>query len=975
MRLPHGRPLRDLGILVLVAWIHAFPKSSPSPAASAWTQELAPLWDTTLPAGPDATLLLGLDPLDEGAVALEATRLRATLPALQQIADSIGSDTLSATRTSDSTRWARLVQGERARLDFLSLGRSDRQARLASYSRRRLVVGKALEIQADSSSAARAEREAERARLALEEGRRKIGREESRLEATRSLLAQARSSLATLDLDSRTRLERTLEWPARLKEARESGAEAVRTVFPSLDLAVDQSRDDLSRLLDTRGRIPLRLPSLGPDPLADLPSSLDATRAQLLRQQAAAERDSVLEEYGRTGRDRIRRLHDEMVLLNQERLATLQALPTGERERFRGLTPQALAEASKEIRHLFLVLRYHRSLAQDWMQRLLTSGTAALPLWDALGVLVPWLLLSLALLWWRRRAPELLDLAISRSQSTDRKSRRLLPGRSRRIAAFFRQIHSPLGWLVFVFGTVRLLPESTSKLLEVEIPVLVLGWILGGSLIVETLDAVSSSRLAPANPSAPLRRRSLRLVGAVVVALGLVLQISERLVGRGTIHGWVGVSCWVASLAVFLILVKWWRETVFARIEQLRRPTPLQAWVLANRAGWPSFLAAMLGAINLFVKGLIKASWLWLASFDLARRIHAWFYRRELDRMAGSASRKIRTPLETPLLESLGPDQPSGKWVSCPGDGLRERLAKVSSTPSTFQMAVVSPRGGGKSRLFAELAKGSSVAVFSPPFGIESLLSALDALPSEEGGPRLVLIDDAHTLIRPVAGGLAEFDRLVDFARDRSDLAWVFALDSSLWPFLQRARDDRPLFDEVVHLEPWDEEEIGALLRQRNLEAGIDPEFDDLLEALPRGADEIDRQEALQARRAGYERMLWDHARGNPGQALEVWRRSLARTSDGDIRVRPLQAPDAVALEALPDTAMFILRAVLQMAPAHPMEVAKATNLPLEQVRQVFRTGTRLGWIEDSQGGARLSWRWLRSFTRILERRHMMGAL
>ena len=182
-------------------------------------------------------------------------------------------------------------------------------------------------------------------------------------------------------------------------------------------------------------------------------------------------------------------------------------------------------------------------------------------------------------------------------------------------------------------------------------------------------------------------------------------------------------------------------------------------------------------------------------------------------------------------------------------------------------------------------------------------------------GPQLVLLDDVQTLVKPVQGGLKPFDAVLAFAQEHSQQSlWVFALDGVVWPFLRRARDARPLFDEVLALEAWTDEEIGELLLGRSAEAGLAPTFEDLLEKLPASADEIDWQEALLAQRAGYFRVVWDYARGNPGLALEVWRASLSADAAGVARVRPLQAPAADALESLPDDTLFILRSVLQMA-------------------------------------------------------------
>jgi hypothetical protein len=90
------------------------------------------------------------------------------------------------------------------------------------------------------------------------------------------------------------------------------------------------------------------------------------------------------------------------------------------------------------------------------------------------------------------------------------------------------------------------------------------------------------------------------------------------------------------------------------------------------------------------------------------------------------------------------------------------------------------------------------------------------------------------------------------------------------------------------------------------------------------------------------------------------------------MRVRPLQVPDATKLETLPDSFLFILRAVLQLAPATVHDVAQATCLSGEQVRYAFQFGEAQGFLTQAQGGAYLNWHWLRPIILHLSRRRLL---
>jgi hypothetical protein len=149
--------------------------------------------------------------------------------------------------------------------------------------------------------------------------------------------------------------------------------------------------------------------------------------------------------------------------------------------------------------------------------------------------------------------------------------------------------------------------------------------------------------------------------------------------------------------------------------------------------------------------------------------------------------------------------------------------------------------------------------------------------------------------------------------------------------------------------------------------------FEHLLEKLPRDADEIDKAEALGRAASGYFRMLWDHSAGNPGIALHMWRRSLGVDRAGKICVTLFQAPESQELDRLPDSAIFVLRAVIQLEPALPEDVARATMLRMGQVGDTLRYGLARGYFEKSGNRYRITWGWFRTITRFLQRRHLLA--
>lgn len=195
-----------------------------------------------------------------------------------------------------------------------------------------------------------------------------------------------------------------------------------------------------------------------------------------------------------------------------------------------------------------------------------------------------------------------------------------------------------------------------------------------------------------------------------------------------------------------------------------------------------------------------------------------------------------------------------------------------------------------------------------------------------------------------------------------------------MWRFLERARSARPAFDDVVYLEAWSEEEISQLLRLRTLDAGIEPDFERLLDRLPAGADEVDKEEAQAARAQSYHRLIWDHSAGNPGVALHMWRSSLGVDAGGRVLVRAFQSLDLHDLERLPDSTVFVLRAVLQLAPAAPEAIVDATMLRASDVLDALRYAQARGYVEQTDGRYQITWTWFRAATLFLQRRHLLVA-
>jgi len=964
----------------------------PAAPADPRTEKIRTLIDAQLPPDVDPQSLFDVPLGDEPAIQVEALRLRRLLEpqppskAPPPHASPKGTaSAISATVNDAGPVDPLLVQSrdelDRARLAFFALP-AERRAELLEQHAARAEASRPKETDAERN-AREAEQERQKALEAAREARsaaeRAVAKELARLLGVERAVTLVRADFAAQKEELITRRESLLGWQQRVHDAQlASGTEADAT-YDAIRKTLRAGRDDLARALDAERSGESRVPTLGSDALKEIPLEISTEEARKRRDAIGRVIERARTEERALRQERAATLLEEIDALNGDRLKLLASLSPEKRAAITGFTMIGLDQAHSEARQLLLILRYHRHVVLGWFDELRRTGRVqGMSWWRVVVVTVPWLLLVIAFLWWRRRSPKLFELADSRLAELDRGARRAVPSPLRRAVRVLRGVQRPLSWLLFLGLAISPLRASTRSLLEVQLLTVILAYSFGGALVVNLINAIATSNdqrdARSGSDLGLLRLRSLRLVGLVVVIFALELVLSARLVGIGTLYNWVRIASWFAGLPVFLILVSWWRETVFERVERSRRKTGTQRWILANRSGWKSFFAAMIAAVQVFAIGGYRTLRNWVTRFELVRRAHAYLFKRELSRLAAGKLVTQLEPLRESVAASLSPDRASRGLVDCPADAAESALRKRAAAAQGGLIAIVGRRGQGKSTVLRRLAEqlpGARSTKCHADWSVEDLRAALADRADTESA---VLLDDAQALIKPIQGGLRLFDEALALAKEHSQKRlWVFAIDAALWPFLRRARDSRPLFDQVLRLEPWRDDQIGALLMLRDREADITPNFEDLLDKLPATADEIDKQEAMEEKRDGYFRMVWDYARGNPGVALEVWRASLVQDSAGAVRVRALVTPDVSALEELSDAALFIVRAILQMGPASAADVSRATRITEAQIENAFRFGRAKGYICDESGGrVHIAWRWLRAVTAVLERRHLL---
>ena len=647
----------------------------------------------------------------------------------------------------------------------------------------------------------------------------------------------------------------------------------VDDAYVALRVTLRQARQLLAHALGSRGDGAERVPQAGADPLVDLPVDADRSVAVQQRTRVAAKARELLGAEQALETEAARQLMSEVETLNRLRLELLGSLSAEKRNSILGFGPAGWDQAVAEVWQVVLTARYHLHAAFDWLDAIRGGERRGRSAWLAFVLVLKWAFPIGLFVWWRRRADSVLERWLEARRQAVRTRRDgdwFEVDYAERLVAFLRRVRQPLEWLLLVGLVTWLIPEEMKGLLEVRLLSRVLLWIFGGLFIVLGIDALASADALQGSGSATaqLRLRSLRFVGRAIVAFGLPLSLTVLLVGQGTVYSWVFSTCWFAAIPILFVIVAWWRPYIFERFTRRRKPSGFESWVLGQRSPASnifssalSSVAAVAGGVYLFALGAWRVVRSRVVTFELTRRLLAYLFRRDLSKKARASLAPAHTPLSLDAFRALGPEVASVEPVRSAADAQVQAVIERIKAAGGGAIAIVGERGSGKTTLVERIVTHcpSSLRVTCSVDGLPGLRIQLNlalglsptttlelAAKSLDGrvGDSALLIDDAQYLIRPMMGGLAEFDGVLSlFRRHSRNCTWVLAFDEAVWRFLERSRGTQPLFDEVIRLSEWSEDAIVRLIVQRNETAGVVPDFSELAVDLPANADDTDVRE------------------------------------------------------------------------------------------------------------------------------------
>ncbi|WP_284202794.1 ATP-binding protein [Psychromonas marina] len=597
--------------------------------------------------------------------------------------------------------------------------------------------------------------------------------------------------------------------------------------------------------------------------------------------------------------------------------------------------------------------------------------------------------LALILSWWLRNSVRFIEALGDKMNQNSMANNLLL-----RLVWYVSRAHRAIAWLIMITLSLRIIAQlpSLQHLVFLEI---FTWWILGGAIAVSFILEFAyqhSRKLSKAMIT--LRLSTIRLYVWGFITTGLIAQISEITLGKGTIYAWISSLIFFFYFLLTVYSLHKWKAYIFECLAARNEQPAVVQWAEANKQRWLfATLCTAIAAVWLILRALQHYLIELLSHYQIFSHALAYLFRIEVAKQTEIESdqahlHKIRGD-ET--FSYVLPGSENSLLLPGYAQQTYESLATYLLSDKPTVCILSGERGVGTTtllrRFLHDVDDAQSIYVSCPHEGFDALVTKLcEMLDLPETGNEALLLthlrstakcylfafDNVQRLVKPQVGGLAPLMRLTNLLRQsKNNHRAVLAIEKSSWRFVDRARGERLLFDLVEFLPRWSETEISELLTSRlSDDAQYALSFDGL--ALPRQWEKDEQTEEQRARH-GFYRILWDYSDGNPTVALRFFRRSLFRNSETNtVQVRLFKIPSSEGLEKMPKPMLAVLRSIVQLEIASPEELTDCTRLSINEVISTLRYFQSRGYIEWSGDKSRVSDLWFRNITNILHRQHLL---
>lgn len=601
------------------------------------------------------------------------------------------------------------------------------------------------------------------------------------------------------------------------------------------------------------------------------------------------------------------------------------------------------------------------------------------------------LLIAVFMIWRLRLVPKLQVAAVN-------SERRISRWRST-LSWLLLSMRRPLELLLVLWAVMNIVTRELPRL-DFSILHDALFWAFGSFLaarLVYTIGANEYRRNHTLDRNARKRWRVIFSIALIGAAVGVGYDAAHDLgLAKMTLETWYLLALVPLSLPLIIFHCIVWREHIFETLSRIDyQAVSVAQWCLRHQSGLSAWYVVPIAASYL--------SWQWLSRSVLAvlaenptfRILLSYLFKVEVAKQAAKSE-----GVEPKLLAISSSQKDKivrGPTEHLPVDqDLSLRIRKLISLNRSTISLIHGARASGKTALLRGLStqeispngEAISVRIVDCPRGdFEQLLEAMQSQifsnaqsASEviaflrDGEEQVVCIDNAHRLVTPTIGGLAEFERLIRLIRRSSgSISWVLTIDTAAWRFIQRARGERFKFDLEDRMPIWNAEEIQALIDTTNSSLGLKLSFDRL--NLPRQFDELVQPSDEELATIRFRRILSDYCRGNPGIALQLWSESLFvdPSEPTTFVVQVFDISRDGSIDNLSVSLHLVLRSILQLELAVRSDIENATKCSSEEVIDALRLLGNLSIVERTeQGFYRVTWLWYREICSLMQRKHLL---
>lgn len=627
---------------------------------------------------------------------------------------------------------------------------------------------------------------------------------------------------------------------------------------------------------------------------------------------------------------------------------------------------------------LYFQLRSFKSLYDD----LLISPVPFI--WSVCKVVFIYFLL----IWWLRHSKRLIEL-FRNSYLKDQSS----PSLWARLIWYLSKANKAIAWLIAITFSLQVLAEikSLQHLVFLEI---FIWWLWGGAIAVSLILEMTYRYSHTSNKELmALRLSTIRRIVWTVIITGVVLQLSERTLGKGTIYYWILNTMYAWFFIMIVSVLNLWRERIFALAEKAAdRPLWIN-WAISKKQTFAvrvvATITTLLWLLTHTVQYRLIAS---LSNYTFFSQALAYLFRIEVAKQTESITadqNHVRIKGDE-AFEYILPGSIDSELIDYGSEEIKQ-LSRYVMTDSPAVCVVTGERGIGTTTLLYTLLNkvknaeplylncpysgyAELLGLFALSLGLEEEASEIQIISHLRKSEQtyLVAIDNAQRLVKPMVGGLNSLMKLTNLLRrSKKNHRVVMAIEKSSWRFVDRARGERLLFDLVTMLPRWNEKQLHALLDSRiNKELESPVCFEGLV--VPKQWDQDDSSDEERAKQ-GFYRILWHYSDGNPTVALRFFRRSLNRNKEtGIVNVRLFHIPESQELEQMPKPMLAVLRSIVQLEVASGEELSKCTQLSIAEVTGIVRYFQSRGYLEWAEDKARISDHWYRTITNVLDRQHLL---